>query len=256
MLKRTDLEKMKTATGFNAGQAEKDYLQHMFLLFLSRHTKNELVFKGGTALQKAYGLNRFSIDLDFTLNREISAREIIDRVIADLNKIGCMTIAKYTPKGTGVNAMLKIQGPLYDGREKTLASLKIEISSREKILLDPAWKEIVPPYSDLQPYIAYIMQPEEILVEKILAIMTRTKARDVYDLWFLLKKGFKFDADMAKKKLEYCKKEWDFEEFKKKISTVERIWQAELAPLIAAFPDFPCVKKYVLEQVSNAKATG
>lgn len=86
MLKRIDLEKMKTATGFNAGHAEKDYLQHTFLLFLSRHSKNDLVFKGGTALQKAYSLNRFSIDLDFTLNREISAREIIDRVIADLTK--------------------------------------------------------------------------------------------------------------------------------------------------------------------------
>lgn len=246
MLKRVDLEKMKTVTGFNAGQAEKDYLQHTFLLFLSRHAKNEIVFKGGTALQKVYGLNRFSIDLDFTLNRKISAREIIDRVIADLNKIGCITIAKYSAKGTGVNSMLKMQGPLYDGREKTLASLKIEISSREKILLDPAWKEIVPPYPDLQPYIAYVMQPNEILAEKIRAIMTRTKARDVYDLWFLLKKGFKFDAGMAKKKLAYCKKEWDYEEFGKKISSFERIWQAELAPLITVFPDFSGVKEYVL----------
>jgi predicted nucleotidyltransferase component of viral defense system len=68
MLKREDLEKFKSVTGLNIWQIERDYLQHLFLLFLSRYVKDELVFKGGTALQKAYALNRFSIDLDFTLN--------------------------------------------------------------------------------------------------------------------------------------------------------------------------------------------
>jgi len=68
MLFKEDLQKLTKISGFNLWQTEKDYLQHLFLLFLSKEAKREFVFKGGTALQKIYGLNRFSIDLDFTLS--------------------------------------------------------------------------------------------------------------------------------------------------------------------------------------------
>ena len=33
---------------------------------ISNHTKNELVFKGGTCLYKFYKFNRFSEDIDFS----------------------------------------------------------------------------------------------------------------------------------------------------------------------------------------------
>ncbi len=66
MMSRKNLESMQSVLGYNLGQVESDYLQHILLLFLSRRAGNWLVIKGGTALQKAYGLNRFSDDLDFT----------------------------------------------------------------------------------------------------------------------------------------------------------------------------------------------
>ena len=70
MLSRKNLESMRSVLGYNLGQVESDYLQHILLLLLSRRAGNWLVFKGGTALQKAYGLNRFSDDLDFTSKKE------------------------------------------------------------------------------------------------------------------------------------------------------------------------------------------
>ncbi len=70
MLSRKNLESMKSVLGYNLGQAESDYLQHILLLFLSRRSGNWLVIKGGTTLQKAHGLNRFSDDLDFTSKKE------------------------------------------------------------------------------------------------------------------------------------------------------------------------------------------
>ena len=63
MISKEDLKQYSKIIGFNLGQTETDYLQHLFLLLMSRHLYGELVFKGGTALQKAYGLNRFSVDL-------------------------------------------------------------------------------------------------------------------------------------------------------------------------------------------------
>jgi len=59
MLTRKELESFRNVLGFNLGQAEKDYLQHLLLFLMSKNARSELVFKGGTCLQKAYGLGRF-----------------------------------------------------------------------------------------------------------------------------------------------------------------------------------------------------
>ena len=54
---------------------EKDAVQSMFLLGLSK-TDLPFVFKGGTSLSKAYGLiNRFSEDIDLSMNRKLMQSE-------------------------------------------------------------------------------------------------------------------------------------------------------------------------------------
>ncbi len=249
MLKRRELEKLKTLTGFDLWQTEKDYLQHLFLLFLSGHVKKELVFKGGTALQKVYGLNRFSIDLDFTLNGELDAGEIIGKITRDFKNFGFGSGFRHDTKKTGDTFILKTEGPLYDGREKTLSTLRVEVSSRERLLVRPFWKEIVPFYGDLRPYITYVMHLEEILAEKVRAIMTRAKARDVYDLWFLLEKGVEFDTSLVKKKLEFYGREWEPREFSEHLAIRKALWKPELEPLVTRLPRFSGVRKRILEKV-------
>ena len=44
---------------------------------------------------------------------------------------------------------------------------------------------------------------EEILAEKIRAVMTREKGRDIYDLWFLLSLGVEINTEMVLDKLKY-----------------------------------------------------
>ena len=46
------------------------------------------------------------------------------------------------------------------------------------------------------------MDPKEIMSEKIRALMTRTKARDLYDIYFLVRKNVKLDTQLVAKKLE------------------------------------------------------
>ncbi len=54
---------------------EKDAVQSMFLLGLSK-TDLPFVFKGGTSLSKASGLiNRFSEDIDLSMNRKLMQSE-------------------------------------------------------------------------------------------------------------------------------------------------------------------------------------
>ena len=70
---------------------EKDTIQSMFLLELS---KSELpfVFKGGTSLSKAYNLiDRFSEDIDLSMNRKPteSERKISKELIVSIaNSLG------------------------------------------------------------------------------------------------------------------------------------------------------------------------
>ena len=70
MLTRDDLS--STPIDFNLYQKEKDYLQHIVLSRIFSRIGSEIIFKGGTSLQKCFGLDRFSEDLDFTASENFS----------------------------------------------------------------------------------------------------------------------------------------------------------------------------------------
>lgn len=72
------------------------------------------------------------------------------------------------------------------------------------------------------------MHQDEILAEKIGAIISRRKVRDVYDAWFLLKNNAKADLRIIEKKLLYYKKKFDIKELKKIIDDLENAWEKEL----------------------------
>jgi predicted nucleotidyltransferase component of viral defense system len=82
MLTKEELRTYEKTVGFNLWQVEKDYLQHLVLLFLYSRIKNEPVFKGGTALQKVFGLNRFSIDLDFSSTKN-NSEKVFEKVVEE-----------------------------------------------------------------------------------------------------------------------------------------------------------------------------
>lgn len=244
MLNRRQLQELTKVSGFNLWQTEKDYLQHIFLLYLSIESKRELVFKGGTALQKVYGLNRFSLDLDFTSTNG-KEEEIVNKIAKDIKDFGYETeiskIAQFEDKSKALT--LKIKGPLYDGTEKSIAMLRIEISHRKDLQLEPETREIVPIYPDIKPYLLIIMRLEEILAEKIRAIYYRGRARDLYDLWFLIKKNIKPDIKLINTKLNYYKLTYNKQEFKKRIQEIEKVWTIELKPITTFTPPFQTILK-------------
>ena len=243
MLTKKELESFKSTLGFNLGQAEKDYLQHLFLLFLSRNIKDELIFKGGTALQKVYALNRFSEDLDFSMPNKIDTDMLIGKVSKEILNFGFENETKKDKSTISENYRLKVKGPLFDGTEKSIASLRIEISLREDLALEPDLIEILPVYTDMPPYNILVMKKEEILAEKARTIMQRTKARDVYDLWFLLKKGTKADTGLIKKKCEIYGVKFSKSIFFKRAKITEKIWNEELSGYVNIVPNFKMVIK-------------
>lgn len=245
MLNKKELEKFKSVLGFNLGQVEKDYLQHLFLLFFSRSVKDEIVFKGGTALQKVYALNRFSEDLDFTLIKTTDTNRLIEKISNDLNNFGFKTEHELIKSKTSKNYRFKIKGPLFDGTERSIATLRIEISLRNDLLLEPDLKENIPVYTDIQPYMVFVMNSQEILAEKIRTIFQREKARDVYDLWFLLKKGVKIDLKLIDKKMDFFNLKFNRNILFKRIDEIKKVWEKELLQYVSLVPDFNKVKKEI-----------
>ncbi len=247
MITKEELQQYAKLSGLNLGQAEKDYFQNIILFLIYQEYGNELIFKGGTALKKCYGLNRFSEDLDFTCSDKIDIRKLD----SGLKRFGLEFEIETKSYANGLKAVLRIKGPLYIGIRASLCKFIVDFSFRENIILKPRLKSIGRFLEEIPTFDVFVMQEEEILAEKIRAIMSRKKARDIYDLWFLLDKDVRFDEKMVKEKLKYYGQKWSLREFAKKLSQKKPAWETELGPLIAVVPDFRKVKKSIMEKISG-----
>lgn len=251
MISRKGLQGSLQATGFNIYQAEKDYLQHEFLSCLYSVSQGEFVFKGGTAIQKALGLGRFSEDLDFTFNGKGDAKELVRKAVALMGRFTETRIAKEESDERSIAMKLKIRGPLFNGSEPSLQTIVLEISLREEVRLQANPVGIRPAYSDLPDYVAVVMAQDEILAEKVRAILTRNKPRDVYDAGFLLKKGAKADSALVNEKLKYYGMAFSMQEFLKAVNSKEKKWKSELQLLMKNPPSFKETAEYVLAEIKS-----
>ncbi|MEA2071597.1 MAG: nucleotidyl transferase AbiEii/AbiGii toxin family protein [Asgard group archaeon] len=102
---------------------------------------------------------------------------------------------------------------------------------------------VVPIYKDLPPYLLPTMNPSEIMAEKIMALFTRERSRDLYDLYFLIKKGVKASIDLVNNKLSYYNKKFEEEELFKAVKRKEKMWKSELEQLVTTVPEFNEVEK-------------
>ena len=79
VLSRAELQRLANRQKIALGILEKDYVLTEVLKALSRAPmlNEDFVFKGGTALRKAYFSNwRYSEDLDFTVKHDMSKEEL------------------------------------------------------------------------------------------------------------------------------------------------------------------------------------
>lgn len=246
MLTRDELSKIPV--DFNLYQKEKDYLQHIVLARIYTRAGKELVFKGGTSLQKVFGLNRFSEDLDFTHSNG-NELERVEKGLEELERFYPATYEKIE-KEISVTYKAKIEGPLYKGPQ-SMQTIRIEISLRERPLLEPTLQFVTPLYPDLQPYLLIVMDTKEILSEKIRALMTRSKARDLYDTYFLILRQTKLDIPLIQKKLEYYELKYDPEILKDRIRKLSSQWNIELSSLVRVRPSFESVVPAVFHAIDR-----
>ncbi len=232
MIIREEFVKLAQTNKKSSYHLEKAYLQTIALQAL--YSKFDFTFKGGTALMMFAHLPRFSEDLDFTAPKakSVSLSRIANTIQEEFSNYGISSHVD-NQKETDISASFRIgaEGPLFEG-EKSRCYLKIEISYREEVILPTKNEYHHPLFPDILPFRISIMDLREILAEKIRAVMSRKRARDIFDLWFLLIKNVKMEVGLVQSKLDYYKIPWNPETLLERLKVPPKKWQRTIQPIV------------------------
>ncbi len=163
---------------------KKILLDILFAIYSDRELAPALGFKGGTAALLFYGLDRFSVDLDFDLlSREKSAP-----VFSSLEKIAAR-YGRIKEKYKKRNTLLLIVSYGDIGQ-----NIKLEVSLR-----DFGSKYIIQNYLGIP---MLVMAREDMFAHKLAAMSERigTANRDIYDVHFFLKNNWPLNEKMLLKR--------------------------------------------------------
>lgn len=199
-------KKLAIESGIDTLTVIREYVQIVYLNELySLPGLGKTIFKGGTALRLMLGSNRFSEDLDFNSNLDKAALNgITNKALSGLRKQIPNAYMKDLETLTGMSKKIYIQTDL----SKQPLSIKLDFSLREdSVLVKQGVIDTNLPIS-ASTLISYL-DPTEILAEKYRAIMKRTKGRDIYDTWYLLRKSMNADPKVIQRKFDYYKEIFD-----------------------------------------------
>ncbi len=143
-----------------------------------------LGFKGGTAAFMFYGLDRFSVDLDFDLLDESREDYVFERVIKIIEQYG--TLKESHKKRFNLICVIS-----YDDKSR---NIKVEINRRQ-----------FGSRYEIKTYLGVSMQVivlEDMFAHKLMAMHERIgeTSRDIYDVWFFLKERYPINKSIVEKR--------------------------------------------------------
>lgn len=258
---------------FRAEMIEKDFYITVILNSINEKLSNNIIFKGGTLLNKAYlNYQRLSEDLDFSfLSKEpLDARSKRSKAMKSIREnmpafLKMLELKSKNPDGEGFNNsyqyVFEIQyDSIITGKEE---NIKLEISLRQNPIEKPIENTIKHFYND--PFTGGKILPEnkvlslslnETVAEKLKAATTRKDPviRDYYDLYYIMRADMDFTSklfgSLFKKKLDYEGYRKDFRvNFglnDKKIALLEQQIESDLTPVIRIGEKFDLKKVFNL----------
>ncbi|MFA6230944.1 MAG: nucleotidyl transferase AbiEii/AbiGii toxin family protein [Rhodanobacter sp.] len=192
----------------------KELLHYDILMALSEsEIAPHVVFQGGTALRLCYGGSRFSEDLDFVCGTDISEPFLLESMNAILVKqiqerYGLAT--EIHPPGAdksfdddGITVKrwrYHIQVPGFAAAQKIHVEFcNVPAYDASPVLLQPRYGFLADRYGGI------VLQAEsesEILADKMVALAGRPylKARDIWDIRWLMQRGHQVDIDLVRLK--------------------------------------------------------
>lgn len=229
---------------------EKDYVISWILIGLARSKLKEfLAFKGGTAIKKAYFPDyRYSEDIDFTLLGKSDEKVLIDGfrpVLSDIEKYQGLVFdlkeERIERHIVSITFYVDFVGPLQ--ARLGSRSIKVDFTLFEKLVFPTEEKIIKAPYSDCKNLKRKLKtySLEEVLTEKLCALIGRTEPRDLYDAYYLFNLGslnYRLVAEGFISKAE--SKEIESRKMssilRKKEAKIARLWEIRLTHQVDKLP--------------------
>ncbi len=266
---RKRLEESVRKTGKRLDVLQQDYLLSWILIAIFQHPllSSSLIFKGGTALKKCYfGDYRFSEDLDFSAKANLMDSQELFKTISEITNEAERQMRDYAPIKLSLD-LYKENEPHPQGQEafqiraqypwqrEPLTVVMIEISREELLLLPPISRKLIHEYDEPIVQNITVYSLEEIILEKLRAILQHTKklherdwnrsrARDFYDLWSIFNTFHKelnlqnlsalLEQKCAHKQVSFVDEASFFNE--KILANVSQTWNQWLGPLVTSLP--------------------
>ncbi len=252
----TELRRLAGRTGTALGIVEKDQALTLVLGVLAQEPcAGDLAFKGGTALSKIYFEGcRLSEDLDFTAARDV-LDDLVDaapRLLEAGRRAGVrLTRVERVPGGKG-GRTLKVR---YEDMNLHPNHVLVQLSLRENVLLPAKPRPIRDPYRVVPTDVRMpTMDLREIAAEKIRSLFMRSQARDLHDLWFLLRQGVPVDSGLVGEKLGWWKKGMAYrpEELGPRMDRIAATWRRDLEPVLGQVPSFEAVAAEVRARLGES----
>jgi predicted nucleotidyltransferase component of viral defense system len=258
MISKEEINRRAKAEGLRFDQIEKD---HVILWILQALAQPELkpkgwVFKGGTCLRHCfYSGYRFSEDLDYSCREDSGgldrARDLLSDVSVWVQSNAFLRLA--VKEARTIEGDFQVELPVEysrgGARQHGLPEIKIHLTFDEPILTKPTVRSVTPLYSDLSAFTVATYTKEEILAEKMRALLQQQmkwpRPRDLYDLWFILcHENEKFDWENLRGLFDgKCRARKIDPDPTLLVSDVlkntnERVWNAQLSAVMATVSPF------------------
>jgi len=162
------------------------------LLDIFKSLDDKIAFKGGTAAMLFYRLPRLSLDLDFDILEDLNSEDI-DRIKIIIQKYG--RIKDFYNKRYTVFFMLDY--------EQNTPNIKIEFNKRK-------WKNNNYEIRRLSGVELKIVDIPTMVTHKAITITERRMpvARDLFDIYYFLKKGYFIDSKLLKERINKSPEEY------------------------------------------------
>ena len=200
-LDRQTFEELSSREGFQVDVLEKAYRLAELLREITRTDMQEdLVLKGGTAINfMFFELPRLSVDIDMdyigSVEKNImkNDRETIHEILKRI-----FGILDYTPEERTSYA-LHDYNLYYENSAGNRDRIELEINYLKRVpILTTRKREFEHPF-DFEKFQVLTLRTEELFGRKLTALVQRGTARDLYDIYRLLKTGLSYDEELMRK---------------------------------------------------------
>lgn len=213
MISRSQITEFSTSWQTQELSVVREYVQHVLLdiLYQIKGVDAKLAFKGGTALRLLRNSPRFSEDLDFTgWVKPYHVGEWIKQTAKEASRHGLdFKMVESNETSGGWFALMDTQ--VYDWPVRIEWNVSLRSSGKPAphettLVTSPLWTS----------YSLTALETDEMVSEKIQALLRRKEPRDFYDLYFLMR------ARLGIKKIVAAKPDLLRETVKLNVKEVER----------------------------------